>query len=146
MCEGGGNCRLSALPRVVDIPGAKHLIITIIIVVINHHCNHHHHHRHHPQYRSHPHPHHHYHLVIAVQQGLGWDRGARIHSGGHILWCSQCLALCLRRSARIGYCCLNEGTVLEVRFWEDISYPWDCLVTGAIQTHEQSHLIWISGN
>ena len=30
LCEGGGNCRLSAEPRVADIPGPEHLLIIVI--------------------------------------------------------------------------------------------------------------------
>ena len=44
------------------------------------------------------------------------DRGARIQSDGYILGCSQRLTLRLRRSAWIGYCCLNAVTIWRVHF------------------------------
>ena len=31
LCEGGGNCRLSAEPRVADIPGPEHRLIIVIL-------------------------------------------------------------------------------------------------------------------
>ena len=34
LCEGGGNCRLSAEPRVADIPGPEQRLIIVILATL----------------------------------------------------------------------------------------------------------------